>query len=558
MKLRKSTIVIITILISVSLLGLLLMQIYFIKNAYQQKEQAFDRNVLNSLYNVVSTLEINEAAKGIFEVAVFDTLLTKSDQLENCDVDTLLNWIPKHQRKSGKPLFFSKTETNNNGISKTILVEVDSNGTHTRIIEDTLQPISIAIGGIKNRNSSYSYKFSTPDVELPRLNDSSTKISIILRDLSVSNKKRIVSKVADKLVRADEIPIQKRINLSIIDSLLKINLKESGINLSYSFGVIPGKGDSIIFAKQNSNRDELRSTSLKAKLFPNDIFSFPNYLAVYFPDRTFFIFKEISLVLILSLLFIGAIVFGFIYTIRTILKQERFGSLVIDFINNMTHEFKTPISTISLATEAMTNAQVIQDKDKLNRYTNVIKDENTRMRRQVEKILQMAVLEQGEYELDLNQIDIHDIIINAKHNASLLIDGNGGKITLRLDATDHFINADAVHITNIIHNILDNAVKYSDDNIEITIATENADNLIRVTISDKGMGIKEDDLKKIFDKYFRVPSGNVHDVKGFGLGLSYVKLMVEAHKGTIEITSKFGKGTDVIISFPFLNQRTEY
>jgi len=552
MKLRKSTIVIITILISVSLFGLLLMQIYFIKNAYQQKEQAFDRNVLNSLYNVVSVLETNEAAKGIFEIAILDSPFTKRKSGIKFNVDTLIHSMPAQKWISKDPYFFTTTETNGKGVSRTVIVSVDSSGTHTRIVKDTMPKIKIAIAQPNDYKMNYKLNYSTDSLGKKYITEEN-KISIMLRDLSLNNKKKIVSKVADQLVKADQTPIQKRVNFSVVDSLLKINLTEAGINLPYFFGITPGEGDSVFLIQKNANKDELLGSSLKAKLFPNDIFSFPNYLAVYFPDRTFFIFKEISLILILSLLFIGAIVFGFIYTIRTILKQERFGSLVIDFINNMTHEFKTPISTISLATEAMTNAQVIQDKEKLNRYTNIIKDENTRMRRQVEKILQMAVLEQGEYELDLNQIDIHDIIINAKHNASLLIDGNGGKITLRLDAANHFIKADAVHITNIIHNILDNAVKYSDDNIDIKITTENTDELIRVTISDKGMGIKEDDQKKIFDKYFRVPSGNVHDVKGFGLGLSYVKLMVEAHKGKIEITSKFGKGTDVIISFPFIN-----
>ncbi len=552
MKLRKSTIVIITVLISVSLLGLILMQIYFIKNAYQQKEQAFDRNVLNSLYNVVSVLETNEAVKGIFEVAILDSPFTKGKSGTKSIVDTLIYATHKQNWISKEPYFFSKTETNDKGVSRTILVSVDSSGTHTRIIKDTLPKVRIAIAQADDYKMNYKFNFTTDSLGKKHITEEN-KISIMLRDLSLSNKKKIVSKVADRLVEADQIPIQERVKFSVVDSLLKINLSEAGINLPYTFGITPGEGDSAIIIQRNANKNDILNSPLKAKLFPNDIFSLPNYLSIYFPDRTYFIFREISLILALSLLFISAIGFGFIYTIRTIIKQKRFGSLVIDFINNMTHEFKTPISTISLATEAMTNSHVIEDKEKLNRYTNVIKDENIRMRRQVEKILQMAVLEQGEYELDLNRVDVHDIIQKAKHTASLLIDGNGGKISLQLAAENHFINADALHITNIIYNILDNAVKYSDDNIDITISTVNVNESVQITISDKGIGIKEEDLKKIFDKYFRVPSDNVHDVKGFGLGLSYVKLMVDAHKGKIEIKSKYGKGTEVIISFPVVN-----
>ncbi|RJP73000.1 MAG: sensor histidine kinase [Ignavibacteriales bacterium] len=552
MKLRKSTIVIITVLISISLLGLILMQIYFLKNAYQQKEQAFDRNVLNSLYNVVSVLETNEAVKGIFEVAILDSPLTKGKNSAQCKIDTLVYSMQAKKWASKEPFFFTKTETNDKGVSRTVFVSIDSLGTHTRIIKDTLPRLKIAIAQPKDYKMNYKFNYTTDSLGEKYITEEN-KISIMLRDLSLNNKKKIVSKVADQLVKADQIPIQERVKFSVVDSLLKINLTEAGINLPYTFGITPGEGDPAIIIQRNANKNDLLNSSLKAKLFPNDIFSPPNYLSIYFPDRTFFILKEMSVILALSLLFISAIGFGFIYTIRTIIKQKRFGSLVIDFINNMTHEFKTPISTISLATEAMTNTQVIEDKEKLHRYTNVIKDENTRMRRQVEKILQMAVLEQGEYELDLTKIDIHDVIIKAKHNASLLIDGNGGKISLQLAAENYFINADALHITNIIHNILDNAVKYSDDNIDITIATENINDSVQIKISDKGIGIKEEDLKKIFDKYFRVPSDNVHDVKGFGLGLSYVKLMVDAHKGKIEIKSKYGKGTDVIISFPVVN-----
>jgi two-component system phosphate regulon sensor histidine kinase PhoR len=533
------------------MLGLILMQIYFIKNAYQQKEQAFDRNVLNSLYNVVSVLELNEAARGIFEVAILDSLFTNGKNGLQCNPNTLMYSVRANKWISKEPHFFTKTETNDKGVSRTVFVSVDSLGTHTRIIKDTLPRIKIAVAQPNNYKMDYKFNFSTDSLGKGQITEEN-KISIMLRDLSLNNKKKIVSKVADQLIKADNLPIRDRVKFSVVDSLLKINLTEAGIDLPYSFGITPGEGDSVLLIQKNANKDELLNSQLKAKLFPNDIFSIPNYLAIYFPDRTFFILKEMSVILVLSLLFVSAIGFGFIYTIRTIIKQKRFGSLVIDFINNMTHEFKTPISTISLATEAMKNTQVIEDKEKLNRYTNVIQDENTRMRRQVEKILQMAVLEQGEYELDLNQVDIHDIILKAKHNASLLIDGNGGKITLKLAAENHFINADALHITNIIHNILDNAVKYSDDEIDITISTANVNNSVQIKISDKGIGIKEEDLKKIFDKYFRVPSDNIHDVKGFGLGLSYVKLMVDAHNGKIEIISRFGKGTELILSFPVL------
>jgi two-component system phosphate regulon sensor histidine kinase PhoR len=216
----------------------------------------------------------------------------------------------------------------------------------------------------------------------------------------------------------------------------------------------------------------------------------------------------------------------------------------------MTHEFKTPISTVALACEAIMRPDIISNNKKVTQYSEMIRDENRRMRRQAEKILQMAALEEGDFELKLSEVDIHEVIKDAVANIKLHIENRGGEITFTPEAEKYTMQADIVHLSNIIFNLLDNAVKYSPERPVITISTGNDRDGIVICIEDKGVGISDEDLKMVFKKYYRVSTGNVHDVKGFGLGLSYVKLMVEAHGGTIQLSSKLGEGTRVEIYIP--------
>jgi two-component system phosphate regulon sensor histidine kinase PhoR len=254
--------------------------------------------------------------------------------------------------------------------------------------------------------------------------------------------------------------------------------------------------------------------------------------------------------LVLSLAGIVIIVVSFIYTLRVIVIQKRFYISIIDFINNMTHEFKTPISTIALASEAIAKPEVVKSKPKVLQYNALISDENNRMKQQVDKILQMAVLEEGKIELHIAEIDMHSVIQQTIKNISFHVKARNGKITTRLSAANAKISGDAVHLANIVNTLFDNAIKYSSTLPVITIETENIDSRFVLRIIDNGIGIGRDDLLRVFDKYFRVSTGNTHNVKGFGLGLSYVKLMVEAHHGTVELQSRLHHGTTVTIHLP--------
>lgn len=225
--------------------------------------------------------------------------------------------------------------------------------------------------------------------------------------------------------------------------------------------------------------------------------------------------------------------------------------MTTDFVNNMTHEFKTPISTISLASEMLLKPSVTESSDKVNKYANIIYDENSRLKSQVEQVLQIAVLDKGTFSLKKSEINIHEIVELAIDNFEMLIKQREGNVTKHLNATHFNINADPIHITNIIHNLIDNANKYSPEKPDISVSTWNENNGIVVSVQDKGIGISHENQRHVFKKFYRVHTGNIHDVKGFGLGLYYVKTIVEAHSGTIRLFSEIKKGTRFEIFIPF-------
>jgi two-component system phosphate regulon sensor histidine kinase PhoR len=274
------------------------------------------------------------------------------------------------------------------------------------------------------------------------------------------------------------------------------------------------------------------------------------FLSIIVPHQKGLIWKEMIWFIIGAILFTIIITTAFFITVRTLLKQKKLSEIKSDFINNMTHEFKTPLATISLAVDALKNEKVAADKDKSAYFTGIIKEENKRMNKQVETILQAALLDKNEVQLNMKRLLAHDIIINVLNNINLQVEEKGGKLDVELGAENDLILADEVHFTNVINNLLDNAVKYSKDNLHIKVSTKNAGNQLKIKIEDNGIGMNKETLNRIFEKFYRAHTGNVHNVKGFGLGLSYVKTMIDAHHGTIKAESVMGKGSSFTISLP--------
>jgi two-component system, OmpR family, phosphate regulon sensor histidine kinase PhoR len=273
-------------------------------------------------------------------------------------------------------------------------------------------------------------------------------------------------------------------------------------------------------------------------------------LSIIVPHQSSLIWKEMIWFILGAILFTFIITTAFFITVRTLLKQKKLSEIKSDFINNMTHEFKTPLATISLAVDALKNEKVSANKEKSEYFTGIIKEENKRMNKQVETILQAALLDKKEVQLNMKRLLAHDIIINVLNNINLQVEEKGGKIDVELEAENDLIMADEVHFTNVINNLLDNAVKYSKENLHIKLSTKNAGNHLKIKIEDNGIGMNKETLHRIFEKFYRAHTGNVHNVKGFGLGLSYVKTMIDAHHGHIKAESVLGKGSSFTISLP--------
>ncbi len=271
---------------------------------------------------------------------------------------------------------------------------------------------------------------------------------------------------------------------------------------------------------------------------------------LYFPKEKQFLISQLWITLSISVFLVIIIILTFTYTIYTILKQKKISEMKNDFINNMTHEFKTPISTISLACEALRDKDIIKSENLYDNYISVINEENRRLGSMTERILQSAKLEKGEIILRKEELNIEEIILEAINNIKLQVDKKSGKIITDFKAQSINIFADKVHITNVIFNLLDNAIKYSPVNPLIEIVTENSFSGLLISVKDNGTGISKANQKKIFDKLYRVPTGNIHNVKGFGLGLSYVKAIVEQHSGKVSLESELNKGTKFILFLP--------
>ena len=344
--------------------------------------------------------------------------------------------------------------------------------------------------------------------------------------------------------------IVSSINPVYLDSVVRDEFSNMNIQLDYEYGIFRKSGNHFVMGKYENYKNEIlkseHSTSLSCLWKPDSYI-----LGVYFPQEENLLIRQMSGWLLLSGIFLVIVIFSFSYVILSLVRQKKLSEMKTDFVNNLTHEFKTPISTISLASEMLLKPGVNELPEKTTKYATIIYDENNRLKNQVEQVLQIAVLDKGSFKLKKKEVDIHKIIEIAVDNFEMQVKQRGGQIIIQLDASKSTFFADTVHITNIIHNLMDNATKYSPDKPEIKISTRNERNGILVSVEDKGIGISRENQKHIFKKFYRVHTGNIHDVKGFGLGLYYVNTIVEAHGGSIKLFSELKKGTRFEIYFPF-------
>lgn len=351
-------------------------------------------------------------------------------------------------------------------------------------------------------------------------------------------------------------PIEERINRFLLDSLLKKEFIQNGITLPYEFAVRAQASRNVLFSTAEQRPTDWEQRAYKASLFPNEMLSGNNLLYVYFPDQKGYILRNMSAMFASSGVLVLVIMICFYVAVSTILKQKKLSDIKNDFINNMTHEFKTPISTIALATDmARENISAGPAPDlsaRIDRYLGIIREENKRLGTHVEKVLQMALLDKGEVKLKQGAVNMHDVIAKVLNSLSVQIEQRGGEVELDFEATEELVQGDEVHLSNVLYNLVDNAIKYSPEKVHLKVSTFDDQGGIRISVADEGLGLARDQIQRIFDKFYRVPTGNLHNVKGFGLGLSYVKKMVEAHGGAVRVTSQPGEGSVFSVWLPIL------
>lgn len=421
----------------------------------------------------------------------------------------------------------------------------------------------------KRGNNRFNLSYTTPDgieltiqgdpKSLPKI-DSSTADKY--RDIQESIKGQYLYQrgllnevILNILSQSSNRPIQERADSAAVDGYLRSEFENNGLNLPFEYAVV-NRGGRVAY--QSSGYDPAqagRNNMFIQTLFPNDPASRINYLKVYFPTKKDYIMSSVKF-MIPSFIFTFILLIVFLYTIIIAFKQKRLTEMKNDFINNMTHEFKTPISTISLAAQMLNDGAVLKSPAMLSHISTVINDETKRLRFQVEKVLQMSMFERQKATLRLQHVDANVLIANITSTFKLKVEKYGGKIDAVLDAEESTVNVDEMHFTNVIFNLLDNAVKYRREDVplKLTVSTRDINThnneRIAITISDNGIGMKREDLKKIFEKFYRVSTGNRHDVKGFGLGLAYVKKMVGELGGEINVESELNVGTKFIITLP--------
>ena len=381
------------------------------------------------------------------------------------------------------------------------------------------------------------------------ISEAAKSMQEIIRNRYVYQRALLDEVVYNILYTASDKPLKERINFKMLDQDIRAELLNNGISIPYHFSVNTSDGREVYRCPDYT--DEGEENTYTQVLFRNDPHSKMGVVNIHFPNMSSYIFSSVKF-MIPALIFTGVLLITFIFTIVVIFRQKRFSEMRNDFINNMTHEFKTPISSISLAAQMLKDDTITKSPTMLSHLSGVIVDETKRLRFQVEKVLQMSMFDHKKVTFKKRDLELNELVEGVINTFTLKVEASGGKIDSSLAATSSKVYVDEMHLTNVVFNLMDNAVKYKKEDVDIhlNVRTWNDATHVYLSIADNGIGIKKENLKKIFEKFYRVHTGNRHDVKGFGLGLAYVKQIVDLHKGTIHAESEIGKGTKFIIKLP--------
>lgn len=508
---KKSTIWILTVIMALTFIGLLYVQIMYMENMIKMRNEQFSEVVKRSLYGVTTSLEQDET---------------------------------KHFLEKD----FENFEAN--------LYNTGVNGTKSKLQNfeySITSPDGSARYKVQGSLNSFKVEPTSPNEQnMKGINDSYLSLQESLRGQYLYQKGLLNEVILNIMSQSSNRPIEERADSAVVRNYLTSEFENNGLDLPFEFAVTNRNGGTVY--RSPGFNSQKSSNIYTQTLFPNDPVNKMNYLKVYFPSKNGYIFSSIKF-MIPSFAFTFILLVIFLYTIILAFKQKKLTEMKNDFINNMTHEFKTPISTISLAAQMLNDDSVRKSSSMLQHISSVINDETKRLRFQVEKVLQMSMFDRQKAMLKLQDIDANVAIANVVHTYKIKVEKYGGKIESLLLAENSTVHVDEMHFTNVIFNLLDNALKYRREDVPLSLVVSTRDlpnDRLEISIQDNGIGIKKENLKKIFEKFYRVSTGNRHDVKGFGLGLAYVQKMVTELKGDIRVESEINNGSIFIITLPLI------
>ncbi|MBR9774730.1 MAG: HAMP domain-containing histidine kinase [Cytophagales bacterium] len=566
----KTSIKIIVFLMSLASLGLIGFQFYWVGNVLKINEERFEQNVYQALSSTSDRIEKGEASDILLSSLARDTIFQKAllQPIEPIQLQVRRRKVAVNRPSVLDSLFdqpipqisptFRKLIASKEGEPKTFSQIEKYFYMSPSVASSLFTPDELAI--LLAEKERYLQFLSERDRKMSKRQYANSRQNFIIEELNVSRnvaesivqanmKIELVEVVIHQLLAQGNQHVLDRLDTTMVRKEVRDQLINRNIDQPFELGIV-GNRNEIVGIGHVSDLEFLKNQGIKAELFPSDLLGVENYLVIHFPEKQNYLMQQVFLPLGSSLVFMCIIIICFVYAIKVIIRQKKVSEIKNDFINNMTHEFKTPISTVSLAVEALQDPDLFGEQALRKRYLNIIKDENIRLGKQVEQVLQAAALEKNDFNLKIEKVDLKEFIEATIKHFELLVENRGGTLTTEYSLLTGQLEVDVFHLNNILNNLLDNANKYSKDAPKIKITVVETETNFTLSISDKGIGISKEAQKKIFDKFYRVPTGNLHDVKGFGLGLSYVKTMVEAHKGTIRLDSDPGMGSVFTINLP--------
>jgi len=542
---RKRTIWFIGIVLLIAFSGLLAIQISYLDEMVSIRRSQFSEAVSRSLYAVSRQVERQETQQYLNEYYDEDTRMLL-ESLEHGD-DEMQQAASNNSLPN--PLSLLEDQLNPKGFSYS----------HSKLSVTTPHgSSSIEFGQLYADSSAFAGAYNVGPRHGGNNIQSRQKVrqEMLLRQY-VHQKDILDDVVFRMLASANNRPIIERVYPEQVKSWLTTAMQRNGYDIPFEFCIVDRDGKTAYRSAGYTSEEAERCGSFMQALFENNTSDRATYMEAYFPGSQKMLWQSGLSFMIPSFAFTALILFLFIFVIVVVFRQKKLSEIKNDFINNMTHEFKTPISSISLASQMLNDPTVLKSPEMVNRITSVISDETKRLRFQVEKVLQMSMFDRQKTNLKLQDLPLNAVIDSVTNTFTLKVEKAGGTLETHLDAEDDICNVDEMHFTNVVFNLLDNAYKYSreEEPIHLVVSTSNPDEKhLQIRVEDNGIGIQKEHLKRIFEKFYRVPTGNIHNVKGFGLGLAYVWKIIYDHGGTIKAESEFGKGTTFIITLPLLTE----